>query len=150
MKRRLTASLGALALAAAIPHAALAQDDPWPFEGGEYVEVTGIDIKDGASLKYAQWLAGEWRANSDFAVQQGWLNSYEILYNVHARADEPEIYLIRRFKSFIDNDEGDRRRKVMMERYKRTEETLQKESADRADYRTVLSTVLLRKAEWKN
>ena len=149
MKIRMLAPIGAIALACALPQSAAAEDNPWPFEGGEWVEVTGIDIADGAGLKYAKWLAGEWRANSDFAVSQGWLNSYEILFNTHPRAGEPDIYLIRRFKNFVDNEEGERRRKVMSERYKRTEEALQAESADRADYRTVMSDMLLRKAEWR-
>ena len=147
MKMTLISLAAGAALAFAIP-AAAQDDDPWPFESGEYVEVTGIDLADGAGLKYAQWLAGEWRANSDFAVSQGWLNSYEILVNTHPRAGEPDIFLVRRFPSFIDNDEGERRRKIMMQRYKRSEEALQAESANRAEYRTVLSDMLLRKLEW--
>ena len=50
--------------------AAMAQDSPWPFEPGEYVEVTGIDIDDGGNLKYAQWLAGEWRANEAVVMER--------------------------------------------------------------------------------
>lgn len=149
MKFSTKAAFGAAALAFAIPTAVQAQDDPWPFDPGEWVEVTGIDIDDGASLKYAQWLAGEWRANSDFAVEQGWLNSYEILINTHARAGEPDLYLVRRFPNFVDNAEGKRRDKIMMQRYKRSEEKLQEESAGRATYRKVNSDMLLRKLEWK-
>lgn len=148
MKKIVSMAVVTAAIALASPLAA--QEDPWPFEGGEYVEVTGIDLEDGAGLKYAKWLAGEWRANSDFAVQQGWLNSYEILWNTHPRHDEPDLYLLRRFPSFTDNAEDERRRQVMMDRYKRSEEKLEAESADRASYRTVMSTTLLRKAEWKD
>lgn len=146
MKRIFSTALAASCLALAVP--AAAQDDPWPFEAGEYVEVTGIEIADGASLKYALWLAGEWRANSDFAVSQGWLNSYEILMNTHPRAGEPDLYLVRRFPSFVDNEEGDRRDAIMRERYRRSVETLEEESADRATYRTAVSDMLLRKMEW--
>ena len=148
MKNLLKTAAIAATIVLAAPLAA--QEDPWPFEGGEYVEVTGIDLDDGASLQYAKWLAGEWRANSDFAVEQGWLNSYEIMWNVHPRQGEPDLYLIRRFPSFTDNAEDERRRKIMMDRYKRSEEKLEAESADRANYRTVMSTMLLRKAEWKD
>ena len=146
MKTIIATTLAAGCLALASP--AVAQDDPWPFEEGEYVEVTGIELEDGASLKYAQWLAGEWRANSDFAVSQGWLNSYEILMNTHPRAGEPDLYIVRRFPSFVDNEEGERRDAILRERYRRSEETLQKESAGRATYRTVVSDMLLRKMEW--
>ena len=48
---------------------AYAQD--YPFMGGDYWEVTGIDIKDGGDLKYANWLATEWKKNSDFAKSKG-------------------------------------------------------------------------------
>jgi len=149
MRRLLSTAVAFAALGLAAP-AAMAQDSPWPFEPGEYVEVTGIDIDDGGNLKYAQWLAGEWRANEDFAVAQGWLNSYELLTNLHPRKGEPDIYIIRRFNAFIDNAEADRRDKIMMERYKRTEAKLQEESAGRASYRTVDGEMLLRKLEWKN
>lgn len=142
------AALGAAALAFAVPAAAQSAD-PYPFDGGDYVEVTGIDISDGSALKYANWLAGEWRANEDYFVQQGWNTSYEILANEHPREGEPDLYLIRRFKSFVDNAEGERRRQVMAARYKRTEEKLQEESAGRATLRTVKSTMLLRELDWK-
>lgn len=142
------AALGAAALLCAAP--VLSQEkDPYPFDAGEYVEVTGIELSDGADLKYALWLAGEWRANEDFAVSQGWLNSYEVMINTHPRVGEPDLYLIRRFPAFVDNAEGERRRQVMSQRYKRTEQKLQEESAGRAGYRTVLSTMLLRKLDWK-
>lgn len=148
MKKLALAALAAATFAFAAPVAAQ-EKDPWPFDNGEYVEVTGIKLDDGAELKYANWLAGEWRANEDFAVSQGWLNSYEIMINTHPRVDEPHVYLIRRFPAFVDNAEGERRRQVMSQRYKRTEAKLAEESAGRASYRTVMSTMLMRKMEWK-
>ena len=127
-------ALSAIALVCAMP--AVAQEkDPYPFDGGEYVEVTGIDIHDGSDLKYAQWLAGEWRTNEDFFVSQGWNTRYEVLANTHPREGEPDVYLVRYFPAFIDNAEGERRRQVMAARYKRTEAKLQEESAGRASFR---------------
>lgn len=142
------AALGAVALAFSLPTSAQ-EKDPYPFDSGDYVEVTGIELSDGSDLKYAQWLAGEWRTNEDFAVQQGWLTRYEVLINTHPRDGEPDIFLVRYFPSFVDNAEGERRRQIMMGRYKRTEAKLQEESAGRASYRKVLSSMLLRKMEWK-
>lgn len=148
MKKLALTALCAATFALAAP-AAAQEANPYPFDPGEYVEVTGIDLDDGAGLKYANWLAGEWRANEDFAVSQGWLNSYEILSNEYPRAGEPDIYLIRRFPAFVDNAEGERRRQVMSQRYKRTEQKLLEESSGRASYRTVLDSTLLRKLDWK-
>ena len=141
------AALGAVVLTVSV--STVAQDDPYPFDGGDYVSVTGIDISDGSDLRYAQWLAGEWRANEDFAVSQGWTTRYEILVNEYPRKGEPDVYLVRYFPKFVDNAEGERRRQVMMARYKRTEEKLQEESAGRATYREVNGSMLLRKMEWK-
>lgn len=148
MKRLGFTAFGAAALVFALPASAQVAD-PYPFDNGDYVEITGIDLADGSDLKYSLWLAGEWRANEDFAVSQGWLTRYEVLANTHPRSGEPDIYLVRYFPSFADNAEGERRRQVMMGRYKRNEEKLQEESAGRASYRTVLSSMLLRKMEWK-
>ncbi len=147
MKKFGLAALGAVAMVISVP--AFAQADPWPFEGGDYVEVTGIDISDGSELKYAKWLAGEWRTNEDYYVSQGWNTSYEILTNVHARKGEPDLYIVRYFPKFIDNAEGERRRQVMAARYKRTEEKLMEESAGRATYREVSGSMLLRRQGWK-
>ncbi len=102
-----------------------------------------------AALKYAQWLAGEWRTNEDFFVSQGWNTRYELLTNEFPRKGEPDFYIVRYFPKFIDNAEGEKRRQVMMQRYKRTEQKLQEESAGRASYRTVEGSMLLRKMEWK-
>ena len=49
--------------------------EEWPLMGGDYWEVTGIDIHDGGGYKYANWLATEWRKMLDFSKSKGcgWL-----------------------------------------------------------------------------
>jgi hypothetical protein len=71
-----------------VMNVAQAQEEP-PFISGDYWEVTGIKTADGAGLKYARWLAGEWRKNSEFAKSQGWIKDFMVISNVHARSDEP-------------------------------------------------------------
>src|SRR6185503_5950098 len=39
----------------------------YPFEPGQYVEVSGIIVDDGHDLDYAKHLAGMWRKGQDFA-----------------------------------------------------------------------------------
>ena len=56
-----------LALVCAVP--AAAQDDP--FVGGDYVEVTGVTVDDGHYLDYANFLAGFYKAQEQYAVSQG-------------------------------------------------------------------------------
>jgi hypothetical protein len=123
-------------------------EDP-PFIGGSYWEVTGVSTADGAGLKYATWLATEWRKNSDFAVSEGWLQDYKVIYNVHARADEPDIYLIRIFENMATVAEGEKRRAKYMAWAKKSMEKMQAESGNRAEFRTVGSTSLLQEMKFR-
>jgi len=80
-------SILALALGAASMIAVgSASAQEWPLVQGNYWEVTGIDIKDGGGLKYAQFLAGEWKNNLEFSKSQGWIKDYMIFSNLYARS----------------------------------------------------------------
>ncbi|GAA0852845.1 hypothetical protein [Aliiglaciecola litoralis] len=126
-----------------------ADDHEPPFIGGQYWEVTGIKLSDGAGLKYAKWLAQEWRKDLDFAVSKGWLTSYSVMSNVHARADEPDLYLIRVFENMASVAENEKRRETYMAWVKKSMEKMQSESGDRAEYRTVMSTSLLQELKFR-
>jgi hypothetical protein len=137
-------SFSILALCAAslmMSSTVLAQE--WPLVGGDYWTVTGIDVKDGGDLKYANWLAEEWRKNSEFAVSKGWIKGYRIMSNVHARAGEPDLYLIRIMEEIVSGSEGEERYKEYMAWQKKSEEQMEAESGNRAEYREVMSTSLL-------
>jgi hypothetical protein len=121
---------------------ALAQE--WPLAPGDYWEVTGIDIKDGGGLKYAEWLASEWRENLEFSKSQGWIKDFMILSNVHARSDEPDLYLVTVTESLVSAAEGQERVQEYMEWRKKTLEQMVSESGNRAEYREVMSESLLR------
>ena len=135
---------GALAM-----NVAQAQDEP-PFISGDYWEVTGIKTADGAGLKYARWLAGEWRKNSEFAKSQGWIKDFMVISNVHARSDEPDLYLIRVFENMATVEQGEERRKKYMEWAKKSMDKMAEESGNRAEYRTVMSTSLLRHMKFRD
>jgi hypothetical protein len=137
-------SFSILALCAAslmMSSTVLAQE--WPLVGGDYWTVTGIDVKDGGDLQYANWLAEEWRKNSEFAVSKGWIKGYRIMSNVHARAGEPDLYLIRIMEEIVSGSEGEERYKEYMAWQKKSEEQMEAESGNRAEYREVMSTSLL-------
>lgn len=143
-----TAAL-AVSLAFAAPQAAIAQDE-YPLKGAEWIEVTGVSLKDGAGLKYATWLAGQWRQRMDYAVSQGWVQSYEIWSNTYSRKGESDLYLVTRFGEFEDDDEWERRNRQMRQYMQRSISQLNQESADRAEYRTVESEMLLKRLVWRN
>src|SRR5210317_1745252 len=128
---------------------AQAQDEP-PFIPGDYWEVTGIEIADGAGLKYARWLADEWRKNLEFSKSQGWIKDFMVISNVHARSDEPDLYLIRVFENMATVEEGEKRRKKYMDWAKKSMDKMAEESGNRAEYRTVMSTSLLRHMKFRD
>ena len=149
MKSLTKAVLAAGALLVAMPQAAVAQDQ-YPLKGAEWIEVTGISLEDGGGLQYANWLASEWRKRMDYAVSQGWIESYEIWSNAYARQGEPDMWLLTRFDDFESNDEFEARNKQMRAFMQRNIQQLQAESGDRAKYRTVLGDVLIKRLVWRD
>ena len=132
---------GVAMLAVATP--TLAQEEN-PWKQGNYWNVSGIHVKDGSGLKYAQFLASNWVKNQEFAKSQGWISSYMVLSNPYPRQDEPDLYLIQVFASMPSSDEADKRAQAFREFNKKTMAELQAESGARADYRTMGSQLLLR------
>ena len=120
-----------------------ANSQEWPLVGGDYWEVTGIDIKDGGDFKYANWVADEWRKNAEFSKSKGWIKDYILLGNVHKRSGEPDLYLIRIRETIPPGPEGEKRQKEYMAWRKSSLEELDAESGNRAEYREVMGTSLL-------
>ena len=149
MKTKLSGLFAVILLGAFAASVAQAQEEP-PFIGGDYWEVTGIKIADGAGLKYARWLAGEWRKNSEFAKSQGWIKDFMVISNVHGRADEADLYLIRVFENMATVQENEGRRKTYLDWAKKSMDKMQQESGNRAEYRTVMSTSLLQHMKFRD
>ncbi|AKM11609.1 hypothetical protein AB433_06740 [Croceicoccus naphthovorans] len=144
--------LAPVALAAAtltVPQVALAQDSEWPMTSGEYVDVAGISIDDGHGLDYAKFLAATWRKGQEFAKSQGWITGYEVMYNVHPRKGEPDVYLLTRFVKWATPEEEEARGKVYRAHMAMTESQMQAASAGRAEYRHVQGSMLLQVGKFK-
>jgi hypothetical protein len=137
----------AASLALAIPVVAWAQNDP--FIGGDYVEVTGVSIDDGHSLDYATFLTGYYKAQEQYAISQGWQTSYEILANVNKRKGEPDLFLVRRYKSLPDGIEGDRRAAMIRKQVKQDDAQMAAASGDRAKFRHIDGTMLLQELKMR-
>jgi hypothetical protein len=117
--------------------------DEWPLAAGDYWEVTGIDIKDGGALKYAQFIAGEWKENLEFSKSKGWIKGYKIFGNVYARAGEPDLYLVTIRESLPSAAEGEKRNDEFQAWKKKTIAQMETESGNRTQYREVLADELL-------
>lgn len=149
MKKLLLSTAAILSAAIANPAIVAAQDDP-PLRPAEYVNVSAIHIDDGHGLDYANHLATLWRRSMDFQVEQGWIDSYEILTNVHAREGEPDVYLLTRYTEWTTPEEGRARGEAMRAHMAMTAEQMQEASAGRAEYRTLGSEILLRRQVWND
>lgn len=142
MKNVMMAAAMIVAAPLAMPTVVVAQE--FPLVAGDYAEVGGIYVKDGASFKYAMHLAGSWKKNQDFAKSQGWITGYSIWINENPRDGEPNVYLMTTFASLPDAAEGERRQKVYDAWAKDTAIQREAESGNRAEYRTIKSSMLLR------
>lgn len=146
LKAKLAAMIAApLAVLIAVP--AAAQD--YPFTAGDYQEVAMIDVSDGGGFQYAAFLADTWRKNQEFAKSKGWIKDYAVLANVHARPGEPDLYLVTTFASMPDGAEDERRAAAYREFMKASDAQMEAASGDRAKYRTVMGSSLLRQMKFK-
>jgi hypothetical protein len=143
----------ALVLAVCITTAVLttrARADEYPVVLGDYWEVTGVKLKDGGGLIYANHLAGEWRANQEFAKSKGWIKGYLLFQNSYPRAGEPDLYLVT-IRSYVESGtETEQRNAEFMEWKKKTVAQMEKETGDRAEYREIVDNFLLQELKFRN
>ena len=142
MSRVNWAAAAAAMLVLAMP--AAAQENPNPWKAGSYWDVSGITVKEGHGLKYAQHLANVWAKQQDFAKSKGWISGYHVLVNSYPREGEPDMYLVVIFDRMIGQEEGQKRGEEMRAHMQTTIEKMQAEAGTRAEYRTVNSSMLLR------
>lgn len=138
--RRVAVMAASLSLAFAMPTLAQAQSDP--LIAGDFSEISQITIDDGHYLEYATFLAGQWRANQEYAKSQGWITGYLILANVNKRAGEPDLILVVNRAEFPSSAEGERRSAQYQAHMKQTDAQMEAASGERAKYRHVIGSQL--------
>jgi hypothetical protein len=144
MNIMIRAAAVAFALSTAMAAPAIAQANTSPLKAGSYWTVSGIKVKPGQNLRYANELASVWMKNQDYAKSKGWISGYHILSNPYPRSGEPNIYLVTVFNDMVDQAEADRRGVEMRTMNKQTLEQAQAAAAGRAEYTETVSTMLLR------
>ncbi|HYC94916.1 MAG TPA: hypothetical protein VEB39_04375 [Sphingomicrobium sp.] len=93
MRNLMLTALGAATMLLATPAAA----QEVPLIPGDFWEVAEIDVNDGQFSNYADYLAGRWRQNQEFAKSKGWIKDYMIFAVQNPRAGEPDLYLVTIF-----------------------------------------------------
>jgi hypothetical protein len=122
----------------------------WPMVAGDYWDVAGIYVKDGGGLKYANFLAGEWRKQQEFAKSKGWLKGYMVFENTSPRAGEPNLYLVSIVESFPSGAETEKREKEFEAWAKKSTEVMESEAGNRAEFREVKDSFVLRELKFRN
>ncbi len=123
--------------------------DQFPMTPGDFWEVTGVNLKDGGALAYANFLASEWKADQEFAKSKGWIKGYMVLGNAYARKGEPDLYLIVISDHLPSGPEADKHTDEYMAWKKKTAAQLMKESGNRLEVRELGSNMLLQELKFR-
>ena len=145
MRRTMLAALGAATMLFAFP--AAAQDIP--LVNGNFWNVTEVTIDDGHFSTYADYLAGEYRKQQEFAKSKGWIKDYYILANANKRADEPDLYLVTVFDHVTTPAEDEAREKEINAFLASSARQSDRESGARAKYRKLGGSMLLQELKYK-
>lgn len=149
MKRlMLAAALAALPMSFAFTTPAFAQASS--YTPGSFWDVTGIKMKEGGGERYLDWVATEWKKQQEFAKSKGWIEDYQVLGNVYPRENEPDIYLMIKYKSVPDAAEQERRNAAFEAFLKLDPHQADAQMAEtRTPLRTIKSTVQLQELKLK-
>ena len=121
----------------------------WPMVPGDFYETTGVKLKDGGELAYANFLATEWKADQEFAKSKGWIKSYMVLSNSYPRKGEPDLYLIVVSERLPSGPEGDKRQDEYIAWKKKSQAQLEKESGNRLEIREIETNSLLQELKFR-
>ena len=113
------------------------------FKGGDYWEVTAIEVKDGHWLDYGNHLANEWRSSMEFAKSKGWINGYKVIGNLYPREGEATLYLLTMFTNWPSETENDERYAAWIEWSKKSLDKMEEQSGDRVAIRRIMSDQLI-------
>jgi len=139
MHKLIIGALGAATMFVAVP--ATAQDIP--LVTGNFWNVTSVTIDDGHFSSYADYLAGQYRKQEDFAKSKGWIKDYYILSNNNKRTGEPDLYLVEVFDHVTTPAEDLAREKDMNAHLAQTTRQGEAGSGERAKYRHIGGTMML-------
>jgi hypothetical protein len=146
MRMMMLAALSASMMMLSVP--AAAQDIP--LVGGNFWNVTEVTIDDGHFSTYADYLAGQYRKQEEFAKSKGWIKDYYILSNNNKRSGEPDLYLVEVFDHVTTPAEDIAREKEMNAYLAQTTRQGEAGSANRAKYRHIGGTMLLQQLLYRH
>ena len=78
--------------------------DDHAYSEGQIVNVARIRTVDGKFDDYMKWLATTWKQQQEAAKKAGYLVSYEVIGVEPRTADDPDLFLITRYKNWAALD----------------------------------------------
>jgi hypothetical protein len=96
------AAYAALTALACTSVAAFADDHA--YSEGAVVNVARIRTVDGKFDEYMKWIDTTWKKEQEAAKKAGYITSYEVLSVEPRTADDPDLYLIVRYKNWAALD----------------------------------------------
>lgn len=121
----------------------------WPMTQGDFWEVTGVVLKGGGAMSYANFLATAWKADQEHAKSKGWIKSYMVMSNAYPRKGEPDLYLVVVTERLASGPEAEKRNDEYLAWKKKSNAQLEKESGDRAEVREIQGSMLLQELRFK-
>jgi hypothetical protein len=122
----------------------------YPLVGGDFYEITGVHLKGGGAVAYANFLATEWKADQEFAKSKNWIKSYMVLGNAYPRKGEPDLYLVVVSERLPTGAEQDKRDDEYMAWRKKTQAQMAKESGNRLEIREIETNSLMQELKFRN
>jgi len=93
-----------VALAALACTSVTAFADDHSYTEGQIVNVTRIRTVDGKFDDYMKWLGSTWKQQQEAAKKAGYLVSYEVMTVEPRTPDDPDLFLISRYKNWAALD----------------------------------------------
>jgi hypothetical protein len=93
-----------VALTALACTSVIAFADDHSYTEGQIVNVTRIRTVDGKFDDYMKWLGTTWKQQQEAAKKAGYLVSYEVMTVEPRTPDDPDLFLISRYKNWAALD----------------------------------------------
>jgi len=144
--RTLPLMFAALALAAAVPAMAAADENAPSFQNGSVWDFGQIKTVDGHFDDYMSWLSTSWKPQQEALKKAGYILSYKVLLVTDPRKDEPDILLLTEYANMAAFDRSTAEVYATMAKVNGPLPQASQQQAARAAIRTILGDMMTREA----
>jgi hypothetical protein len=114
--------------------------DDHSFTEGQVVNVARIRTVDGKFDEYMKWLSTTWKQQQEVAKKAGYLVSYEVMTVEPRTPDDPDLFLITRYKNWAALDNATEKGDIVMKQVEGSVTAANQAQAARASIRRVLGS----------